>query len=43
MEVIIKIEIVKLLKKADDDTIIDCDSYRFDNKKIDQNTQLQSL
>ena len=42
MKVIIKIEIVKLIKKADDDTIIDYDSYRFDHK-LDQNTQLQGM
>ena len=42
MEVIIKIEIVKLLKKADNNTIINYDSYRFD-QKLDQNTQLQGL
>ena len=33
---------MKLLKKADDDTIIDYDSYRFD-QKLDHNTQLQGL
>ena len=42
MKVIIKIKIVKLIKKADDDTIIDYDSYRFD-QKLDQNTQLQGM